>query len=146
MLLPVTGPRIISQTAAPLQLLLCIVFHRGFLSSIFEPFTDCWLMVGLSLTAAIRAGTFPRSQSTTAVPDVGRSIIFIKGRTFLIFFFVPMFLYIIFWHLFCPTDGQAASPLIHPFMHSLHKLPPSPAVAAEKVSLEYSKAQIQWEK
>lgn len=87
-------------------------YHGGFLSSIFEPFTDHWLIMSFSLTAGIRAGTFPRSQSQTAVPDVGCSLIFTKGRTSRLFF-LPAFLYVILWHLFCPIDRQPALPIIY---------------------------------
>lgn len=123
-----------------------LCYHGGFLSSIFELVTNCWLIMCFSITAGIRAGTFPQSQSKTAVPDVGCSLIFTKGRTSHIFF-LPTFHYII-W--FCHSEATCFThyPPVHHFLHcsNLHRLPPSTIVEAEKVSLEYSKAQIQGEK
>lgn len=105
-------------------------------------------MMCFSLTAGIRAGTFPRSQSKTAVPDVGCSIIFTKGRTPLVFFStcVPLHHFMALdsphWQATCFTHYPS---LLH-FLYNLHRLPPSTVVVAEKVSLEYFKAQIQGEK
>lgn len=128
--------------------LLC--YHGGFLSSIFEPFTDHWLIMSFSLTAGIRAGTFPRSQSQTAVPDVGCSLIFTKERTSRLFFStcIPlhhfMALVLPHWQATCFAHYLPVQHFLH--RSNLHKLPHSTIVEAEKVSLEYSKAQIQGEK
>lgn len=150
MLLPVTGPRISSEITSSLQLPQSIVLPLRLSLKYFRAI--CWLLINYVLFTYswCQSRDFPRvtEQDSCARCWLFHNIYKRQNPSHLFYFLLSSTSF--YGTCFATLTGNPLPQLspVHHFLHcsNLHKLRPSAVVAAEKVSLEYSKAQIQGEK